>query len=57
MSDKVICNTCKGAGRIDGLISQHDDKTENVPCPNCDGRGSFYQMTEQEERDYWEDYW
>jgi DnaJ-class molecular chaperone len=57
MSDKVICKTCKGDGRIDGLISQHDDKTENVPCPNCDGRDSFYQMTEQEERDYWEDYW
>ena len=57
MSDKVICSTCKGAGRIDGLVSQHDDKTENVPCPDCSGRGSYYQMTEQEERDYWEDYW
>jgi len=57
MPDKIVCTTCKGKGYYEALISQHDDKTETVTCPKCNGKGSVYIMTEREERDYWEDYW
>lgn len=57
MATEKICNTCKGAGYYQGLISQHGDETQTVKCTNCNGKGVIHQMTEQEERDYWEDYW
>lgn len=57
MPDPVTCKTCKGSGTIEALVSPHDDKKETVKCPNCDGRGTFYQMTDEEERDYYADYW
>lgn len=57
MPEVKICSTCKGEGYYDALTSQHDDKTERVKCPHCQGKGHVHQMTEQEERDYWEDYW
>ena len=51
------CYMCKGQGIIDALISQHDDKKEIVSCPICDGKGSINAMSEDDEREYWEDYW
>lgn len=53
----VNCITCDGKGRYEALVSQHDDEKEMVTCKTCNGRGIIYQMTEQEEEDYWEDYW
>jgi len=57
MPNKTTCLTCKGAGSIDALISQHDDRTESMTCPRCLGRGSLYNMTQDEEDDYHADYW
>jgi DnaJ-class molecular chaperone len=57
MPISVTCERCKGEGCYEALGSQHDDKTETVKCEKCNGRGTVYQMTESEERDYWEDYW
>jgi len=57
MADTVDCKTCKGRGYIEALVSQHDDKTETVKCPSCSGKGTINQMSEQDERDYWADYW
>ncbi len=51
------CETCKGNGYYEALVSQHDDKKENVICEKCNGKGIVYQMTEREETAYWEDYW
>ena len=53
----VNCIICEGKGRYEALVSQHDDEKEMVTCQRCNGRGIVYQMTEQEEEDYWEDYW
>lgn len=57
MSITIDCKTCKGIGTILALISQHGDKKEVCDCPTCKGKGVIHQMTEQEERDYWADYW
>jgi DnaJ-class molecular chaperone len=57
MPDIVTCKTCKGRGQYEALVSPHDDKTETVKCPDCNGKGTFHQMTDEEERDYWENYW
>lgn len=57
MSEEKTCTRCGGSGYYTGLISQHDDKTETVKCENCHGKGHINQMTAEEERDYWEDYW
>lgn len=57
MPDTIKCDKCKGARTIEVLISMHDDKTEIITCPKCKGKGIIHQMTESEERDYWENYW
>ena len=57
MPDTKSCTQCKGQGYYEALVSQHDDKKEIVKCTQCNGKGTVYQMTESEERDYWEDYW
>lgn len=57
MPDTIKCTKCEGEGSISVLISAHDDKREIIPCPICNGKGVINQMTEQEERDYREDYW
>jgi len=57
MPETKSCPMCKGAGVINALVSQHDDKKETVTCPTCDGKGVIHQMTDQEERDYHDDYW
>lgn len=57
MPTEETCTTCKGKGWHEVLISQHDDKKETVICQKCYGKGVVNVMTEDEERDYWEDYW
>lgn len=57
MPEVVKCTQCKGQGYFAALVSQHDDKTETVKCTCCNGKGTINQMTEQDERDYWADYW
>lgn len=57
MPDTITCATCKGKGSYEALVSPHDDKKETVICPTCGGKGTINQMTEEEERDYWLDYW
>jgi len=57
MLDKLTCGTCNGLEVIDALVSQHDDKKELSKCPKCNGRGVIFQMTDEEEQDYWADYW
>ena len=57
MPNSETCERCKGKGYYEALVSQHDDKKETVKCEKCNGKGTIYQMTESEERDYWEDYW
>jgi DnaJ-class molecular chaperone len=57
MPDTKPCTTCKGTGYIDALVSQHDDKKETVPCPTCKGNKVIHHMTEEEERDYHDNYW
>jgi len=57
MPNSETCERCKGKCYYDALVSQHDDKKETVKCEKCNGKGTIYQMTESEERDYWEDYW
>jgi DnaJ-class molecular chaperone len=56
MPNTVICETCKGEGYYVALVSPHDDKTEIVKCPVCNGKGTVHQMTDKEENDYWGDY-
>lgn len=57
MPDIKICKTCKGQGTVHALVNAHDDKKEWVKCWDCHGKGTITEMTEQEERDYWADYW
>lgn len=57
MTNIIKCNTCKGKGSYEALISQHDNKTEIVKCKECNGKGTVYIMTEEEENNYWENYW
>ena len=57
MPDINPCRQCKGQGYHEVLVSQHDDKKEFVKCSNCNGTGVIHQMTDEEERDYWADYW
>lgn len=57
MPEIKTCSICKGEGYYEALISQHDDKKETVKCKACNGKGTINQMTEEEERDYWADYW
>ena len=56
MPDKKECKTCKGKGYYEALVSQHDDKTETVKCPTCNGVGTINQMSEEDESDYHADY-
>lgn len=51
------CEKCHGSGSIHALVSMHDDKKEWVKCPECDGKGVRHWMTEEEERDYHDNYW
>jgi len=57
MPNRETCTRCKGKGYYEGLVSQHDDKTETVKCERCNGKGSLHVMTDVEERDYYADYW
>lgn len=57
MPNKETCELCDGKGYREALVSQHDNKKETVKCEMCNGKGVIYTMTENEERDYWEDYW
>lgn len=57
MPDTKVCETCKGKGYYEALVSMHDDKKETVKCPHCNGKGVYYQATEEEERNYYENYW
>lgn len=57
MSDKMCCEVCKGRGYYEVLINGNDDKKETITCKTCEGTGIRYQMTDEEERDYFEDYW
>jgi DnaJ-class molecular chaperone len=52
MAYKKTCERCKGSGGYNALISMHDDETEWVSCSNCNGKGYYYQMTDDEEREY-----
>ena len=52
MAVETKCDTCKGKGGYDALISMHDDETEWTTCHTCYGKGVIYVMTEQEEEDY-----
>lgn len=57
MPETKKCPKCDGKKQLTVLISAHDDKTEVIICPTCQGKGVIHEMTEQEERNYWEDYW
>lgn len=57
MPDTKTCKTCKGKGRVEYLVNQHDDKKEWDTCHTCKGKGVIHYMTDDEERDYWENYW
>lgn len=57
MPTEVNCTQCKGEGYYEALVSQHDDKKETVKCSKCNGKGHINQMTDEEERNYHEDYW
>lgn len=57
MPETKPCPTCKGEGYYKALVSQHDDVKETVKCKTCDGKGVLHHMTEQEERDYHDNYW
>ena len=57
MPNSKTCERCEGKGYYEALVSQQDDKKETVKCEKCNGKGTVYQMTESEERDYWEEYW
>lgn len=57
MPEEKTCQRCKGKGRYEALVSQHGDEKETVKCEACNGKGCISQMTDEEERDYHEDYW
>jgi DnaJ-class molecular chaperone len=57
MSETKVCSYCKGRGNVEVLVTQHDDKTEVVKCIHCNGKGVIHQMSEEDERDYYADYW
>jgi len=57
MPDIIKCPQCKGRGYYDALISQHGDDKERVKCSNCNGTGTIRQMTDEEEREYHDNYW
>lgn len=57
MPDKKTCTRCNGEGYYEALVSQHDDEKEIVRCTKCNGGGSQYFMTDEEEADYYADYW
>lgn len=57
MLEEKVCHLCKGDGVIEALVSMHGDEKEIVECPNCKGKKVLHIMTDDEERDYWEDYW
>ena len=51
------CPRCNGEGGFESLVSMHDDKKEYVVCTKCHGSGVIHQMTDEEERDYHDNYW
>lgn len=57
MPNTTTCPHCNGKGHYEALVSQHDDKKEDVKCTMCNGRGEIHRMTDSEESDYWADYW
>ncbi len=57
MPETTKCPTCHGNGSFEALVSQHDDRKEEVKCKTCNGTGVIHQMTDEEDRDYWADYW
>jgi DnaJ-class molecular chaperone len=57
MADTKECKTCNGTGKVDCLVSQHDDKKEVSPCPDCKGRKVIHYMSEEDEADYHADFW
>ena len=57
MPDTKSCSICKGQGYIQALVSMQEKKKETVKCPTCNGKGVIHQMTDEEERDYHDNYW
>lgn len=57
MANQERCKICHGTGHLSVLTSPHDDKREDIKCPNCRGRGVIYTMSDDDERDYHADYW
>ena len=57
MPKTITCDKCKGKGGYDALISQHGNETEYMICKKCKGKKVVYQMTDEEERDYYDSYW
>jgi DnaJ-class molecular chaperone len=57
MPDTKACPDCGGRGYRTVLVSQHDDEKETITCSKCGGSGEIHQMTDEEERDYHDNYW
>ena len=57
MADTKTCKTCKGTGKVEYLVSQHDDKKEWDTCHDCKGKKVIHYMSDEDEADYHADYW
>lgn len=57
MANTKTCSTCKGTGRVEYLVSQHDDKKEWDTCHECKGKKEIHYMSDEDEADYHADYW
>lgn len=57
MKNTEKCGLCKGAGVVEYLVSQHDDKKETDTCIKCGGSGEISYMSDEDEADYYADYW
>lgn len=57
MADTETCKTCNGTGKVEYLVSQHDDKKEWDTCYVCKGKKVIHYMSDEDEADYYADYW